>query len=131
MQRPHVLAVEPDALGQHQPALDAALVVAAAVVLLEARAPLAAQRRVLGARHQGGVLDRDAGLVIEAVEHPGLYLPAVALAAVQQPVERVQAVVALGADALQRRFELLRRQQPLRLRVRFPQRRHSSISMPS
>ena len=47
---------------------------------------------------QRRVLHRDAALVVVAVERPGLDLAPGQLAAVQQAMERVQDVVALGAD---------------------------------
>src|SRR4029077_340493 len=52
------------------------------------------------------VLDRDGALVIVAVQRPGLHLALVQFAAMQQPVKRMQAVIARFADMAQRGFEL-------------------------
>ena len=45
-----------------------------AVVVLDAAAPGAAQRRILDPADEGRVLHRDARLVVEAVDHPGPHL---------------------------------------------------------
>jgi hypothetical protein len=81
-----------------QPARDAAVAFALAVVVDQARAPLAPHRGVLAARDQACVLDRDHRLVVVAVERPGLHLALAALTAVQQLVERVQPVIAPRPD---------------------------------
>ena len=93
---------------------------ALAVVIDQPRAPFAADRGIVAARDQARVLDRDHRLVIVAVERPGLDLALGALSAVQELVERMQAVIAPRADVAQRRFQFVGRQQ-----------RHSAISMPS
>ena len=100
-----VVAVEPEAVGQDQPALDAALVLAVAVVVGDAVEPFAAELPVVAAAHEGSVLARDRRLIDVAVQRPRLHLPLVQLAAVQEVVERVQVVVALGPDRAQRGFE--------------------------
>ncbi len=64
---------------------------------------------------------RDHGLVIVAVERPGLDLALGAFAAVQQLVERMQAVIAPRADVAQRGFQFVARVRQI----------HSTISMPS
>ncbi len=87
----------------------------------EAPAPFAAQRRIVAARDQARVLDRDHRLVVVAIERPGLHLALGALAAVQQAVERMQAVIAPRADVAQRAL----RARPASEQV------HSTISMPS
>ena len=102
-----VVAVEAEAVGQHEPALDAAGVVARAVVLEHAMDPVAAQLAVVDAADEGGVLARDGGLIAVAVERPGRDLALVQLAAVQELMERVLVVIALGADGLDRGLELL------------------------
>ena len=81
--RHHVLAVEAEAVGQHEPALDAAGVLAKAVVLEHAVDPVAPQLAVEDARDERGILARHGGLVAVAVERPRLHLPLVELAAVQ------------------------------------------------
>ena len=64
------------------------------------------------AGEHGGVLHRDHGLVIVAVEGPGPDLILRELAVVQQPVERVQVVVAACADVAQSRLELVGAEEP-------------------
>ena len=81
-----------------------------AVVIDQARAPFAPQRRIVAARDQARILDRDHRLIVVAVERPGLHLALGALAAVQQAVERMQAVIAPRADVAQRRFQFVGRQ---------------------
>ena len=95
---------------------------AVAVVVEHAVHPFAPQLAVVHAAHQGGVLARHAGLVAVAVERPGLHLALVELAAVQQAMERVLVVVALGADLADGRLQLGR------VVIR---RAHRRISMPS
>ena len=95
--------------------------VALAVVVDEPAAPFAARRRILAARDQARVLDRDHRLVVVAVERPGLDLALGAFAAVQQLVERMQAVIAPRADVAQRGFQLLAASVSV----------HSTISIPS
>ena len=101
----HVVAVEAETVGEDEPALDAALVLAEAVVVGDAMEPFAAEVAVVAAAHEGSVLQRDRRLIAVAVQRPRLHLPLVQLAAVQETVERVQIVVALGPDRAQRRLE--------------------------
>ena len=56
----HVGAVEAQRVGEHQPALDAALLAAGAVMIEHAMHPFAAQLAVVRAAHQGGILARHA-----------------------------------------------------------------------
>src|SRR5262249_13450524 len=88
---------------------DAAVALAGAVVVDEARAPLAAQCRVVATRDQGRVLQGDRCLVVVAVQRPGLDLATGTFAAVQQPMKRMQAMVAPRADVAERRFETVAR----------------------
>ncbi len=74
-----------------------------AVVIFDPVAPFQPRGAVAEARDHHRVLDRDGALVIVAVERPGLHLPLVELAAVQQPMERMQVVIARRADVAQRR----------------------------
>ena len=101
-----VVAVEAEAVGQHQPALDAAFLLAVAVVIEHAMHPFAAQLAVVEAADEGGVLARHRRLVAVAVERPGLHLRLLELAAVQHVMERMLVVVALGADRADRRLEV-------------------------
>ena len=80
-----------------------------AVVIDQPRAPFAPDRRIVAARDQARVLDRDHRLVVVAVQRPGLDLALGAFAAVQQLMERMQAVIAPRADVAQRRFQLVGR----------------------
>ena len=118
--------VEAEAVGQFQPALDAAVAWTAAVVVLDALAPFATQIGIVHAGQDGGVLDRDHRLVIVAVQCPGLHFAARAFPAMQPAVERVQVVVALGADRAQGRLKRRRIQQPV-----FRRGAHRTISIPS
>ena len=117
-------AIEADALGELQPARDAAGAGRIAVVIDQPPAPFATQLGGGQARDQRRVLGRDVGLVVVAVERPGLHLRARAAPVVQHPVERMQVVVALGADAAQRRLQLVRRQRLVSVG-------HRASSMPS
>ena len=58
--------------------------------------------------HEAGVLRGDLALVIIAIQRPGLHLAARQPAIVQHAMERMQVVVALGADRVQRVFQPLR-----------------------
>src|SRR5690606_19339744 len=98
-------AIEAEAVGQLQPAVDAALAADLAVMVLDAVAPFEARGAVAEARQDDGVLDRDGALIIEAVERPGLNLPLVQLAAVQKLMERMEVVVARGADIAKPRLQ--------------------------
>src|SRR5262245_11929054 len=118
--RDDIVAVESDPVRQLEPARDAAVALAFAVMVDEAAAPFPPQRRIVAARDQAGIFDRDHRLVIVAVERPGLNLALGALAAVQQTVERMQTVVAPRPDVAQLRLEFLRGHQL-----------HSTISIPS
>src|SRR5205807_3925239 len=92
-------ALEADGLAQAQPRLDAALASARAVVVEDTLDPSPA---LLALGHVGEdcrVLDGDADLVIEAVQHPALHLRLGAAAAVHGDVEGVMDVVALALGA--------------------------------
>src|SRR5882724_11247773 len=102
----HIGAVEPEAFGELQPALDAALGADVAVMVLDPVPPFHPDGAVAEARDHHRVLERDRALIIIAVQRPGLHLALVQLAAMQQPVKRMQAVVACRADLAQRCFQL-------------------------
>ena len=98
-ERGELLTREAYRLAQAQPGLDAALVSLRAVVVEDALDPAPA---LVAAGHVGedrGVLDRDADLVIEPVQHPALHLRLGAAAIVHGDVERVVDVVALALGA--------------------------------
>src|SRR5262249_19757837 len=98
-----------------------------AVVIDQAATPFAAQLRRRQARQQRRVLHRNAGLIVVAVERPGLHLSARAPSGVQHPVERVQVVVALRPDRAAPRPQRPRRQRRRALREVV----HSCSLMPS
>src|ERR1700735_4723292 len=102
----HIGAVEPESFGQPQPALDAALGSKIAVVILDSVPPFESDAAVAKARDHDGILDRNGALVIIAVQRPGLHLPLVEFAAVQQPVKRMQTVIARRADLAQCGFKV-------------------------
>src|SRR6266404_4457249 len=106
--------------GENSSVSDAATAFLGAIVVDEAAAPFAPQRRVIAARDQSGILQRDHRLVIVAIERPGLDLALVALSAVQQTVEGMKPMIAARADLAQPCLELIGREQ-----------RHSVISRPS
>src|SRR6202040_554261 len=110
-QRRDIIAVEAKPVGQLEPARDTAFALAVAVVIGEAAPPRAACRRILAARDQARVLDRDHRLIIVTVEGPGLHLAFAASAAMQELVERVQPMIAPRAEVAQTGFELLRTQR--------------------
>ena len=103
--RDHIVARQAEAVGQDQPALDAAGLLAEAVVIVDAMDPFAAQLAIMHAADEGGVLARHRLLIAIAVERPGLHLALVELAAVQQLMKRMLVVIALGADGADRGLE--------------------------
>src|SRR5262249_33763722 len=88
-------------VGQDQPALDAAFLLAEPVMVHDAMDPIAAKLAVVTTAHQRRVLPRHRRLIAVAVESPGLYLALVQLAAMQQLMKRMLVVVTLGADGAQ------------------------------
>ena len=114
-------AVEAERIGEDEPALDAAFLAVAPVVIEHAVHPFAPQVAIVRPAHQGGVLARHGRLVAVAVERPGLHLAFVELAAVEEAMEGMLVVVALGANLTDGRFQ----------RGRAHGAAHSRISMPS
>ena len=88
----------------------------------DAPPPFPAQRRRRQTGDQIGVLRRNAGLIIIAVERPGLDLAAIELAVAHQVMKRMAMVIALLADLPQRALELGAGKQG---------RAHSLTSIPS
>jgi hypothetical protein len=76
-------------------------------VIDEAAAPLPPDILVSAARDQARILHRDHRLVVIAVEGPGLDLALGALAAMEQVVERMQAMISPRADIAQSGLELI------------------------
>ena len=104
LERGDVLARQADRLAQANPRLDAAHVVAHAVVVDDALDPLAADCHIRAVRHDRGVLHRNRNLVVEAIGDPALQLLLSQLALGHHHVERVIDVVA-GALFAQLGFE--------------------------
>jgi hypothetical protein len=130
--RDHIIARQAEPVGEHQPALDAAGLVAEPVVVMDAVNPLAAQFAIMGAAHEGGVLARHSLLIAIAVQSPGAHLILVQLAAVQQLMERMLVVIALGADGADRGLEILPGQRSfVEKGVRFDDVVHRATSIPS
>src|SRR6266540_2312192 len=100
-----ICAVEAESFGQLQPALNAALRAKIAVVILEPVSPLDPDAAVAEARDDNRVLDRNRALIVVAVERPRLNLSLVQLAAVQEPMKRVQVVITRRADLSERGLE--------------------------
>jgi hypothetical protein len=67
-------------------------------MILDPMAPFLPDTAVAEPRDHDGVLQRNRALVIIAIERPGLDLALVQLAAVQQPVKRMQAVIPRRTD---------------------------------
>src|SRR3569833_849901 len=103
----HIGAVKPETFGELQPAFDAAFAAHVAVMIFDSVAPFLADGPVPETRDHDRVLDRYRALIKVAVQRPRLDLSLVQLAAVQQPMERMQVVVAHRADMAQRRFQFL------------------------
>ena len=77
-------------------------------MVLDAVPPFQPDGAIAEARDHHRVLDGNRALVIISVQRPGLHLSLVELAAMQQVMERMQAVIAGRADMAQSRFELFR-----------------------
>jgi hypothetical protein len=73
----------------------------------DAMDPVAPELAIMAAAHQGRVLARHGGLVAVAVERPGLHLALIQLSAMQQLMEGMLVVVALGADGAKLLLKLL------------------------
>jgi hypothetical protein len=101
----HLVAREAHRGGQSQPGLDAAFVAQhglaglhlEAVVIEDALHPAATHLAVGTVGQDRRVLDRDRGLIAEAVGHPATHLLGRRLAGVQHHVERVMDVIRLAA----------------------------------
>ena len=76
-------AVQAEGLGELEPTRDPSVAFGFPVVVDKPAPPFAPQRRILAARDQARVLRRDHGLIIIAVEGPGLDLPFAAFASMQ------------------------------------------------
>ncbi len=96
--RDHIFAIEAEPVGQPQPARDPTGVLAFTVMVDDASAPFPAQRRCRQPGDQIGVLRRNPGLIVIAIERPGLNLTPIELPVAHQVVKRVAMMVALLAD---------------------------------
>src|SRR5271169_2330664 len=108
LQRYDIVAFKSESVGQLEPARDTAFAFVGAVVIDKAAPPLASRRRIFAARDQARVLYRDHRLIIVPVQRPRLNLAFAAGAAVQEPVERMQPMIASCADVAQASFQLFR-----------------------
>jgi len=97
-----LLALDAERLAEPQPGFDAARLGGGAVVIDDARDPLAPDLDLGAVGQDCGVLERNAALVVEPIRDPALQLRARELAGVHALVEGVQVVVAraLRAQAL-------------------------------
>ena len=64
----------------------------------DALAPGAAKGGILAAREDDGIFDRNAALVVIAVQGPGLQLPTAEAAFVHEQMEGMAMVIAVSAD---------------------------------
>ena len=101
-----VLPLESHGLGEPEPQFESTLARRAAVVIVQALHPFAAERRIVGLREDHRVLAGDPRLVVVAIAHPGLDLGARERALVHARVERVLVVVARGSHRAQARLQL-------------------------
>ena len=105
--RDDVGAGQAKSVREPEPAGDAAVIRALAVMVDEAAAPFAADVAILATADQAGILQRNAGLIVIAVERLCLHLAFGALAGMKPVMERMQAVIAPGADVAQRGLECI------------------------
>ena len=124
------LAREADGLGEPQPRIYAAGIVAVAVVIEDSLHPAAAHRAVRAIREDRSVFDRDADLIVEAVRYPTANLLGRRLARVQHHVERMVDVIA-AAESLQARLEVGTAPGRIGCSVPYQLSIHSAISIPS
>src|ERR1700709_586473 len=93
-----ISAVEPKTFSELQPAFDTALGIEISIVILNAMPPFETDIAVAKTRDHHRILDRNGALVVVAVQRPGLHLSLIELAAVQQPMKRMQVMIAGRAD---------------------------------
>ena len=105
--RDHIVAVETEAVGENEPALDTAFLLAVAVVVHDAVQPLAPQFAIVATAHERGVLPWHGRLVAVAIQRPGLHLALIQLAAMKKLMKGVFVVVLRGADCAQLRLEFV------------------------
>src|SRR5437764_15340422 len=120
-ERDDIVAIESEPIGQFEPPCDAAFLLCVPVMIDQALPPDPSECWIVAPCDQMCVLDRDHRLIVVTVERPRLDLTLGAVAAMQQVMERVQAVIAAGADLAKACLDLVFRQQT----------RHSEISRPS
>ena len=88
-------------LGKPQPSLDASRAARCAIVILDARAPIAAKSGVFTAGQNHRVFDGHAALVIKAVKRPSLQLSAGQQTLVHAQMERMAVMIPLFANGLE------------------------------
>src|SRR5260370_28689347 len=122
-------AREASRFNEPKPLFDATGLRAVAVVIEDTFAPGQTERGIFAARQDGGVFDRDAALVVVAVQGPRLKLPARELALVHHQMKRMLVMVAFFADGMEAGDKFGFRKQRA---VRFGgSSGHSSNSIPS
>src|SRR5258708_11553316 len=97
----NALSGQTQGLGQADPALDSTLEIVVAVVIEHTLAPRPAKTRVIAARKDNRILDRDAALVIVAIENPALQLSPSEFALMHQKMKRVLMVITFLSNLLQ------------------------------
>src|SRR6202051_1763667 len=108
-------------------------------MVLDPMPPFHPDAAVAEPRDHHGVLERNGALVIVTIQRPGLHLSLVELAAMQQPVKRMQIVIAHGTDMAECCFQFfgaIERRAATEREGGHPVRGlgvdvHSVISMPS
>ncbi len=103
--------IEAQAFGEDEPARDAAVPFAIAVVIDDTLAPDATHGGVGHARKDDRILDRDDCLIAIAIEGPGLQLPAVQATRIHHVVKRMLVMVARSSQCAQPVLELAGRKQ--------------------
>ena len=79
----NIVAIEADPGGKAQPSRHATVVIPTAVVINQALAPRPPYRRIIAARDERGIFDRNHRLVVVAIQRPCLHLPLGAKAGVK------------------------------------------------
>src|SRR5580658_580846 len=105
----HPFSLKSRSFRQLDPAQDSTLAPLVAVVIHNAFAPDAAERRIGRARKNDRVLDRNDRLIVIPIQRPGLQLSAAKLAFVHEQMKRMLMVITLLADLAQRRAQFLKR----------------------
>src|SRR5215472_7966451 len=106
----HALALEARRLRQANPAFDSALVRGVTVMVHNALTPGAAEFRILAAREDDRIFDRNPALIVVAIERPRLHLPAAQLSLVHHQMKRMLMVISFFSHGAQAHPQLFRSQ---------------------